>query len=200
MDEELMNSDIITANAAELTVEERLSALESKVSALMGEGDFELRYSGEQLDNICDKVTAISATPTNINNVVGRFASGSYGSNELKRAYEKVMPMPSAGDLISLNANFKNKNFIWGSISTDVDYNGGQCWWWGETQLIPSGAKNVAVFATCDWGGASVLGGTVSYKINGQKIKFGCLFHQMFNEVSEGTKKTTLYYLIAYNK
>lgn len=49
------------------------------LQAIVGETDYELRYSGEELDEICDKVCSISASSDQINTMIANYRSPKYG-------------------------------------------------------------------------------------------------------------------------
>lgn len=133
-DNEIMTADTQAENTADTadtgqttpTTEELIQQLTARVAALeeiVGEEEYELRYSGEQTDELLDGGTAVFRAKTAAQIV-----------SLVNRLYPLYMRWGSFTVNMKVNAD-----------------NGSQWSYNTRTGMIPSGVTNPAVFMVCDW-------------------------------------------------
>lgn len=73
---------------------ETLSAEVEQLQNIAGEAEYELRVSGEELDEICDKVKAINYTATQINSTCSKVLALTVSASKINTAvngYKKIL-------------------------------------------------------------------------------------------------------------
>ena len=162
-----------TANTADTgqTVEEQLAAMAERITALediVGEDEYELRYSGEQADELLDGGTAVFRAKTAAQIV-----------SLVNRLYPLYMRWGSFTVNMKVNAD-----------------NGSQWSYNTRTGMIPSGVTNPAVFMLCDWGKKHFKSQSFQYKVasNGRDIDWEAYLEHTSDQ--GGTYAFKVYYLI----
>lgn len=198
----------LTNNIAALTndfadyktsVNTRFNTVEDNVSSLVGEENYNLRYSGEEVDTVCDKVLPITQTTADINQVVGGLKSFKQSGDQLNYIYEKVMSMPEPSDLMTIrNAYFK---MYLKSTEFDISINYSNSSGGYSSKIlkdfIPKNAKNPRIFVSTDWGGIRLWESSVGAKlINNTDIEVKLTHGSTWDE---GTRTTKVYVLAIYN-
>lgn len=153
------------------TTEELIQQLTARVAALeeiVGEDEYELRYSGEQTDELLDGGTAVFRAKTAAQIV-----------SLVNRLYPLYMRWGSFTVNMKVNAD-----------------NGSQWTYNTRTGMIPSGVTNPAVFMVCDWNKKHFKSQSFQYKVasNGRDIDWEAYLEHTSDQ--GGTYAFKVYYLI----
>lgn len=153
------------------TTEELIQQLTARVAALeeiVGEEEYELRYSGEQTDELLDGGTAVFRAKTAAQIV-----------SLVNRLYPLYMRWGSFTVNMKVNAD-----------------NGSQWTYNTRTGMIPSGVTNPAVFMVCDWGKKHFKSQSFQYKVasNSRDIDWEAYLEHTSDQ--GGTYAFKVYYLI----
>lgn len=137
--------------------------------------DYELRYSGEEIDAICDKVTGMNFTADEINSLLS-----------------KTSPLNMYWGWNSFRAEIKNRDTVYHYPCT-------------FSNILPSGASNrkdIFVMVSCDFGGEVFDVASTSYRINGRDVEAEFLISpggKWANTANElGTYTMNAYCLVIY--
>lgn len=137
--------------------------------------DYELRYSGEEIDAICDKVTGMNFTANDINGLMSRTG-----------------PLNMYWGWYSFKAEIKERDTAYHYSHTFLD-------------ILPDGAadrKDIFVMVSCDFGGEVFDTASTSYKVNGKNVEAEFLISpggRWANTANElGTYTMNAYCLVIY--
>lgn len=160
MDEENVNTTPAEpeGGAAVPTAEEQIAALAQQVAALSdtvtslqdtvteiaGEGRYELRFSGEQIDGLLDS-----------GNHIFRDKSAAQVLSLINRTFPLYLKWGSLSFSEKVNAD-----------------NGNQSRWGTLTGCVPADLSNPTVIMTCDWGKGLFKNTQLMYKVSGTDIEW----------------------------
>lgn len=150
------------------TLSQNLTAMQDLLLEVIGEAEYELRYSGEQVENLLDS---------------GRTVFNNKTAAQIVGIMTRLYPLYIRWGSFTVN-----------NLKVNPD-NG---WYWGTgtlTDIIPSGVKNPAVFMVCDWDKTHFDSQSMSYKVkNGTSIDWR--WHIYHTPEQAGTYNFKIYYLI----
>lgn len=201
----------------EKSLEEQLADLKSQVvtltelvNLLYSEKDYELSYSGEQVDEVCEKVLNITPSAAEINTSVKQtqdiFApiikpGVSYGVHIMTEA-EALLRSNNGADISSLfkllNTNgLKDLVLKWGSFTKATHVNsdsGSQSTSSSHSISVPSNTTDIAIFAMCDFANAVFDNTQFSYSADGSKFNYTIYLHHSSDQGGDYNFK--VYYLL----
>ena len=161
-----------TAETTTPTIEElaeQVSALTQQVAelqGLVGEDEYELRYSGEEIDSLLDN---------------GRAVFNYKPAVELNKIISRFFPLIMKWSSFTLNMN--------------VNADNGQQWSYGTLEnVIPENLATPYVFMICDWNKTHFAAAQFSYKLNGRNIEWEAYLEHTASQ--GGTYAFKVYYLI----
>lgn len=136
-----------TADTADTgqTVEEQLAAMAERITALesiVGEDEYELRYSGEQVDELLDGANSIFKSKT-VSQIIAL----------MSRSFPLVMKFGK----VTKNLQVKNNTTHW--------------WWNDGVCTLPAMTSQPYIFVCCDWGGAHYKSAQVHYEVIDNKLR-----------------------------
>ncbi|WP_294409733.1 hypothetical protein [uncultured Ruminococcus sp.] len=173
-------NDIINADDTQdtetPTVEEQLAALQEQTAlmaqqiaalqALADEEEYELRYSGEDIDSLLDG---------------GRAVFNYKSAVELNKIISRFFPLVMKWGSFTLNMT--------------VNADNGQQWSYNTLKnVIPAGLTNPTVFMICDWNKKHFKSQSFGYKVNGNDIDWEAYLEHTSDQ--GGTYAFKVYYLI----
>lgn len=165
---EIMTTDTQTEDTGQ-TTEELIAQLTARVTALeeiVGEEEYELRYSGEETDTLLDGARAVFNYKPAV---------------ELNKIISRFFPLVMKWGTFTLNMT--------------VNADNGQQWSYNTLKnIIPDGLTNPAVFMICDWNKKHFKAQSFSYKINGSDIDWEAYLEHTSDQ--GGTYAFKVYYLI----
>lgn len=150
------------------TLSDTVTALQDLLLEVAGESEYELRYSGEEVDSLLDS-----------GNTVFRSKTAAQIVSLMSRLYPLYMRWGSFTLNMKVNAD-----------------NGSQWSYNTRSNMIPSGVTNPAVFMVCDWNKTHFKAQSFSYKIasNGTDIDWEAYLEHTSDQ--GGTYAFKVYYLI----
>ena len=153
--------------ADEATLEERVAALET----IVGEEEYELRYSGEEVDELLDDANYIFNS------------SSSYGKTkeQVRNLINRTYPLYISRGSYTL------------SVKVNAD-NGWQTHSGTISNAFSSDVSNPTVIAVCDFGGVTFDSQAFTYKVDGQKINWKIRIDHSSSQ--GGTYSFKIYYLV----
>ncbi|MDO4945126.1 MAG: hypothetical protein Q4E74_08010 [Ruminococcus sp.] len=154
----------LTQQVTELN--ETVTALQELFLEIAGESEYELRYSGEQADELLDSGRAVF-----------NFKSASVINSLIGRTFPLYLKWGSFTFSEKVNAD-----------------NGNQSRWNTLTGYVPSDVTNPAVLMTCDWGKTVFKNTQFMYKVNGTNIDWKYYLEHTADQA--GTYSFKVYYLI----
>lgn len=222
------NEELDVTVEDEKTPEERIAQLETQVAnltelvnLLYSEKDYELSYSGEQVDEVCEKVLDIRPSAEELNTtimqvqnvidpLIAKESTGNYGGHILSEA-EALFQSNNGADISSffklLNTNgLKNLVLKWGVQTVKTpEFSGNGVNWWSSSfgVSLPSNTTDIAVIASCDfgfkhfgdhYGDSNVVGNGFVYKYENGKIHYD--FKIMHGSDDSGSYTFKIHYLI----
>lgn len=136
-----------TADTADTgqTVEEQLAAMAERITALesiVGEDEYELRYSGEQVDELLDGANSIFKSKT---------------VSQIIALMSRTFPLVMKFGKVTKNLQVKNNTTHW--------------WWFDSVCTLPSMTSLPYIFVCCDWGGAHYQSAQVHYEVIDNKLR-----------------------------
>lgn len=148
------------------TLNETVTALQDMFPEIAGEGKYELRFSGEQIDELLDNA-----------NYIFRDKSWTQLLSLINRTFPLYLKWGSFG--------FSEK------VNPD---NGNQSRWGTLTGYVPANVTNPVVLMTCDWGKTVFKNTQFMYKVNGTNIDWKSYLEHTADQA--GTYPFKVYYLI----
>lgn len=150
------------------TLTQNLTAMQELLLDVIGEAEYELRYSGEEVDSLLDS-----------GNTVFRSKTAAQIVSLMSRLYPLYMRWGSFTLNMKVNAD-----------------NGSQWSYNTRSNMIPSGVTNPAVFMVCDWNKTHFKAQSFQYKIasNGTDIDWEAYLEHTSDQ--GGTYAFKVYYLI----
>lgn len=127
------------------TTEELIQQLTARVAALeeiVGEEEYELRYSGEQTDELLDGANSIFKSKT-VAQIIAL----------MSRSFPLVMKFGK----ITKSLQVKNNTTHW--------------WWNDGVCTLPAMTSQPYIFVCCDWGGAHYQSAQVHYEVIDNKLR-----------------------------
>lgn len=200
------NTELDETLEDEKTLEEQVADLKSQVAALTelvdllySETDYELSYSGEQVDEVCEKVFNITPSASTISDTVSKYSQvgANYGITQLNAILDKanILQNPSV-----VNAAASRLNPLvqkWGSFTKAAHVNsdsGGQ-WITGTHSIsVPTNTTDTAIFALCDFANSTFDSTQFAYTFNGSKIDYTIYLHHSAEQGGDYNFK--VYYLL----
>lgn len=176
-----MDEEVNTTPAEDTpTLEEQVAALTEQVTALSdtvtalqdmfleiaGEGEYELRYSGEQVDELLDNANYI-------------FRNKSW--TQLLALINRTFPLYLKWGSFAFNEK----------VNPD---NGNQSRWNTLAGYVPADVTNPVVLMTCDWGKTVFKNTQFMYTVNGTDIEWKYYLEHTADQA--GTYQFKVYYLI----
>lgn len=222
------NEELDVTVEDEKSLEEQLAYLKSQVvtltelvNLLYSEKDYELSYSGEQVDEVCKKVLDIRPSAEELNTTIMQVqnvidplivkeSTGNYGGHILSEA-EALFQSNNGADISNfyklLNTNgLKNLVLKWGVQTVKTpEFSGNGVNWWSSSfgVSLPSNTTDIAVIASCDfgfkhfgdhYGDSNVVGNGFVYKYENGKIHYD--FKIMHGSDDSGSYTFKIHYLI----
>lgn len=173
----------------EKTPEERIAQLETQVAdltelvnLLYSETDYELSYSGEQVDEVCEKMFNITPSAATISDTISKYAQvgSTYGSTQLNAILDKANILQAPATVNSVTSRLNPLVLKWGSFtkSAHVNADSGSQWITGSQSIsVPTNTTDIAVFALCDFANTSFDHTQFAYTVDGSKINYTIYLH-----------------------
>lgn len=173
-DNEIMTADTQAENTADTadtgqTVEEQLAAMAERITALesiVGEDEYELRYSGEQVDELLDGTNSVFKSKT-VSQTIAL----------MNRLYPLYMKWGSF--TINMRVNADN-----GQQSTSNTIK----------NFIADNVTNPVVIMVCDWGKTYFRAQNFGYSVNGRDVSWKTYLSHSADQ--GGNYSFKVYYLI----
>lgn len=150
------------------TLSDTVTALQDLLLEVAGESEYELRYSGEQVDELLDSGNTVFKSKT---------------AAQIVSLMSRLYPLYMRWGSFTLNMKVNADNGSQWSYNT-------------RTGMIPSGITNPAVFMVCDWNKTHFKAQSFQYKINSNGTDIDWEAYLEHTSDQGGTYAFKVYYLI----
>lgn len=190
----------------EKTLEEQVADLKTQVETLtelvdliFSETDYELSYSGEQVDEVCAKMFDITPSADTITDTIVKWSQvgENYGSTQLNAILDKADILQNPSMVNSVSGRLNSLVQKWGSFTkvTHVNSDNGGQWVSGTHNIsVPTNTTDIAIFALCDFANSTFERAQFAYSFNGSKLDYTIYLHHTAEQGGDYNFK--VYYLL----
>lgn len=190
----------------EKTLEEQVAELKTQVATLTelvdliyAEKDYELSYSGEQLDEVCEKMFGITPSASTISGTVNKYSQvgSNYGITQLNAILDKANTLQNPSMVNAVSGRLNPLVQKWGSFTkaTHVNSDNGGQWVSGTHNIsVPTNTTDIAIFALCDFANSTFERAQFAYSFNGSKLDYTIYLHHTAEQGGDYNFK--VYYLL----
>lgn len=189
----------LAAKVATLT--QNMTDMQALLEDVIGEGEYELSYSGEQVDEVCAKMFDITPSADMITDTIVKFAqvAPTYGPTQINSALTKANILQNPDNVNAVTSRMYPLRQKWGSFAVNmtVNHDDGEQWSSGTvSNAVPEDLKSQSpcVFMVCDWNKKSFRAAQLSYKVSGRNIEWSVYLSHTANQ--SGTYQFKVYYMI----
>lgn len=189
----------LAAKVATLT--QNMTDMQALLEDVIGEGEYELSYSGEQVDEVCAKMFDITPSADMITNTIVKFAqvAPTYGPTQINSALTKANTLQNPDNVNAVTSRMYPLKMKWGSFTVNmtVNHDDGEQWSSGTvSNAVTEDLKSQSpcVFMVCDWSKKSFRAAQLSYKVSGRNIEWSVYLSHTANQ--SGTYQFKVYYMI----
>lgn len=181
------------------TLAQKMADMQALLEDVIGEGEYELSYSGEEVDEVCAKMFDITPSADTITNTIVKFAqvAPTYGPTQINSALDKANTLQNPVNVNAVTSRIYPLRQKWGSFTVNmtVNHDDGEQWSSGTvSNAIPQELQSPSVFMVCDWNKKSFRAAQLSYKVSGRNIEWSVYLSHTSSQ--SGTYQFKIYYMI----
>lgn len=189
----------LAAQVAVLT--QNMAVMQALLEDVIGENEYELSYSGEQVDEVCAKMFDITPSADTITDTIVKYSQVApiYGATQINAALDKANTLQNPANTNAVTSRMYPLRMKWGSFTVNmtVNHDDGEQWSSGTvSNAIPEDIKSQSpcVFMVCDWAKKSFRAVQLSYKVSGRNIEWSVYLSHTSSQ--SGTYQFKVYYMI----